>query len=392
MPIEQHGCALFAPDEVDDVPWPDSPQGREAKGWMGPMMKGGTAAYIENVDTDVYMLLIDGVVGTDAPLIVPVTVTDPPRKRNAYVCSHHNHFIAYARDELWELRSPILEAGLSASLVPAGWALDAAALDRAVFVNNWLLSTNLFPPGLDQDAVERATRLLAERFDDRAIVWRSVNDDDSPPAPDAFTNLGYKLVLSRQVYFQHDAATQLKTNKRFKDDRRVFKRHDYDVIDGDALLPHVERLVHLYNQLYLDKYSRHNPQFTPSLFTQWIETDTVHLSALVRDDIIEGVLGWYGRGGVMTVPVVGYDTALPNELALYRRLTVMMSEAAAKHGLLLNASAGAAGFKRLRGGAPVLEYSAVYADHLAAWRRWPWAMFSWGMHNFGVPIFQKYQV
>jgi len=43
-----------------------------------------------------------------------------------------------------------------------------------VMVNNWLLSTNLYPPS-SNETLEAISRFLIERFPKHAIVYRSVN-------------------------------------------------------------------------------------------------------------------------------------------------------------------------------------------------------------------------
>ncbi|HVY71025.1 MAG TPA: GNAT family N-acetyltransferase, partial [Verrucomicrobiae bacterium] len=77
--------------------------------------------------------------------------------------------------------------------------------------------------------------------------------------------------------------------------------------------------------------------------------------------------------GTTSVPFIGYDTSLPQELGLYRVLVTMLLQRTAEEKLLLNYSSGAGDFKRRRGGEPVIEFNAIYTRHLPARRR---AMFA----------------
>jgi hypothetical protein len=56
----------------------------------------------------------------------------------------------------------------------------------------------------------------------------------------------------------------------------------------------------------------------------------------------------------------------------------------------LNFSAGAAGFKRLRGGVPAIEYSAVYARHLPRKTRNAIGVLSLATRRVGAPLLSKY--
>ena len=62
--------------------------------------------------------------------------------------------------------------------------------------------------------------------------------------------------------------------------------------------------------------------------------------------------------------VFGYDTTLPQNLGLYRRLMALLYVEAQRRDCRLHLSSGAGTFKRGRGGVPHQEYSAIYSGHL----------------------------
>ena len=102
------------------------------------------------------------------------------------------------------------------------------------------------------------------------------------------------------------------------------------------------RIKELYDLLYIKKYSPINPQFT----TAYIEN--AHRQKLIRmrglrdgEGVLQGVVGCFVRGGVMTVPIVGYNTALPQRTGLYRMLMSMVLQEAAERSMLLHLSSGA---------------------------------------------------
>ncbi|MBR7784459.1 hypothetical protein KDM89_20195, partial [Undibacterium sp. LFS511W] len=75
-------------------------------------------------------------------------------------------------------------------------------------------------------------------------------------------------------------------------------------------------------------------------------------------------------------PLIGYDTQLPKELGIYRRLMALLLKLAKDKQMKLHYSSGAAQFKLARGGLPALEYTAVYSQHLPAVKKFSLSLFS----------------
>ncbi|WP_339471125.1 GNAT family N-acetyltransferase, partial [Pseudomonas capeferrum] len=107
------------------------------------------------------------------------------------------------------------------------------------------------------------------------------------------------------------------------------------------------------------------------------------------DGRIDGALGWFANEAVISAPIVGYDTALPQGVGLYRQLTHLCLLEAVERRQVLNFSSGAAEFKRLRGGQPHIEYSLVYVAHLSWGRRLVWGVLASLLHGIGVPMMRK---
>ena len=104
---------------------------------------------------------------------------------------------------------------------------------------------------------------------------------------------------------------------------------------------------------------------------------------------IDGALGWFVNSAVISTPIVGYDTALPQRTGLYRQLTRLCLQEAVERRQVLNFSSGAAEFKRLRGGQPQIEYSLIRVAHLSWGRRLVWTVLSRLLHGIGVPMMRK---
>jgi hypothetical protein len=206
--------------------------------------------------------------------------------------------------------------------------------------------------------------------------------------------LGYLAIPSRQVYLfdarEGEAAGFLQRhNSRI--DASLLRKSPYELVRGSDLRNEdYSRLAHLYNLLYLEKYCPLNPQLSADWLRAGQRDGWLELRALrSRAGQIDGVLGWFGNPQVLTAPVVGYDTALPQKLGLYRLITQLCLREAVQRRCLLNFSSGAAHFKRIRGGEPAIEYSMVHVSHLPAARQRVWRVLSRLLHGIGVPLMQR---
>lgn len=364
-------------------PWPDSEDGRYARAYLSPVMTLGPAYFIRNIYNTQVMLARAG------DVLLPLTLSDF-HPANSYTVSPYNHYIAYGGlEESHKLGSPLAGAAARALISPLGAYLRAAEFDRVVFVNNWLLSTNLYPQ-ITAPAVRALVKALPERFPERAIIFRSVDAYANPLLHQTLLECGCHMVMSRQVYYQHPPEALRK--KQVKVDVGRLRRSPYrlQAVAQGLSAAEAERAVELYNLLYIEKYSAFNPQFTPAFVRLAAAEGLLHLRFFELEGRIDAVLGYFTRRGVMTQPFFGYDTHLPQETRLYTLLSAQTVLEGAERGLLINASAGVGPFKRLRGGLPVSEYNAVYDAHLPPRRRRAWRLLGALMQHIAEPLFKKY--
>ncbi|MEP7357263.1 MAG: GNAT family N-acetyltransferase [Anaerolineales bacterium] len=381
MPVQR-----FEADTIGGLDWPATPDGDYARRWLLPFMQNGPLAYIANAHASVQVLKL-------GEALLPITLSDF-HPANSYVCSPYTHYVSYAREEFRHLRNPPVERLLRLLFGPLGGYLRAAQLDRVVYVNNWLLSTNLYP-ALNAEQVRGALEHLRAAFPDRAIVFRSVEAAHYPAVDAALAAAGCRRVFSRSIYFQDPASAQVQRKLDYQRDLKLLADGAYTVVDGAELGPDdAARILELYNLLYLRKYSYYNPQFTEAFIKLALADRLLTIKVLRRDGgrdegghgVIDGALGYVARGGLMTAPLFGYDTGLPQALALYRRLSALVAQEGLRRQLEVHLSAGVGGFKRARGGRPALEYNLVYDAHLPANRRRAWALVQALTERIAVPV------
>ncbi|WP_252089711.1 hypothetical protein [Pseudomonas sp. MWU13-3659] len=313
---------------------------------------------------------------------------------NCYVVSPQTAYSGYAREELQRLRRPWLAWPLKYLTQAVDKLLSAAQVDRLVQVNNWLLSTNLYPPDWDGADLPAITALLRRTFPDHGFGFRSLNDFSNPALRLRLQKLGYLAIPSRQVYLFDGRAGDQSAFLRHHNtrlDATLLRRSPYTVVPGEALADaDFTRIEQLYNLLYLEKYSTLNPHYSAAWLQRGHREGWLQLRALRSPEgRIDGALGWFANSALLSTPIVGYDTALPQRAGLYRQLTRLCLQEAVNRRQVLNFSSGAAAFKRLRGGQPQIEYSLVYVAHLPFGRRLVWRVLAVLLQRLGVPLMRK---
>lgn len=342
-----------------------------------------TQALIANVDATIASVTAGGANW-------PVTVNHPGRD-NAWIVSPLTTYSRYAMEEAGRVAPAPLRAPLRGLI---GWVdgwLRRAELDRAVSVNNWLVSTNLYPPRANIDITAIVRECIA-RWPDHAVWFRSLNREQHADWLDALTRAGATMLPTRQVYL-YPALWNLR-HQNLRHDLALLRRTPLQRVPHAAFAPDdFARSEVLYGQLYLDKYSRLNPQYTAAFLRAWHAAGLLRLSGFRdADGTLQAVVGAFAQHGVATAPIVGYNTALPQRLGLYRLLMAQVMHDTMEQRQVLNLSAGAAGFKRLRGGVPAIEYSAVFASHLPAATRRALRWLQAATTHVGVPVMRRFEL
>lgn len=337
---------------------------------------------------------IDVQVGTlqAGETILPVTLSDGS-PGNAWVCSPRSTYADCAAEEAARYLPAWMARGSHGLNKGIGNWLTGVGIDRVAAINNWLLSTNLYPP---LRTVPLATMIesVRERWPGHAIWFRSLNAIDNADWIAALSERGFQLVVSRQVYLYENLAALSARHANLKRDLQQLGRTSLRRVRDDGITEaDYARIARLYELLYMEKYSRFNPHYSAEFMRRWHKAGLLEFHGF-RDEsgILQCVVGLFRQGATFTSPIVGYDTSLPRQLGLYRLLTACAYEATMEKGGRLNFSAGAAQFKRLRGGAPVIEYSAVYARHLPRKLRHTIGALSLATRRVGAPLLTKYQL
>lgn len=369
---------------MDLIDWTCKKEGEYIRDYFAPILKNGVELYIANVKTTVYLLEID-------ELVLPVTVNEKEFE-NSYVCSPYTHYISYAKEELWELKMPVVEKILSKGIDLLGFGLRRTSINRIVSVNNWFLSTNLYFP-LTNSQIERITAFLVNQFPTHTILFRSIVKKIHSQMMDGFEKQQYQRVMSRSVYLFYPERFRKLNRKQRKDylqDKALMKNSPYQIIEAsevfEAMIPIIKKL---YEELYIKKYSKHNPQFTLHYYRNVWSNKLVHFKLLKKLDSYEGVIGYFHRNHVLTTPILGYEIDKGHTHGLYRLLSLLIIDEVLDKNYIGHFSAGAGGFKRNRGSEQDIEYSYFYNKHLPMKSRFVWAFLKCVMDKIVEPMARK---
>ncbi|MFT4254970.1 MAG: hypothetical protein QM608_21105 [Caulobacter sp.] len=273
-----------------------------------------------------------------------------------------------------ELRGAQALAAKVASRLAEG-LLRVARADHAVLVNHLLFSTSLHG-GWDGADLDEALAALRGAYPDRAIVWRSLNAADHAELLAKMRAAGGRRLLSRLIWRLPDPARQWAPRRDVRRDLVLARAGGFTIeTDARPTPDEIERLLALYSDVYIAKYSRTNPRYTAAALAAAVASGVLHLS-LVRaaSGEIVAFAADQIRGGELATPMLGHDRARPEAQGLFRIAMALSVRRAADAGLAVNCSAGAAAFKRHRGATPALEHQMVFDDHLPPWRRAGYAL------------------
>ena len=427
---------------------PPPPSGQLAQEYFMPMLRGGgVQAFVSNADVrDVVMLRVSRNAAS-----IPVTVSDaiclggeralPSRhfwRERSYVVSLMSHYVGYGVDEIgMHIANPVARVVLQAIVLMLGGLFWLAGVDRAALVNNYLLSTNLYPTedleGMEEQFVEQSTAALTNAYPSHAVVFRSVEKRGNAALVRALERSGYTFVFARQINYVLPTEDGMWSRHRdLKRDLKVLRQlvgldmeafaqvpasvgldgvcasrsardtpyecavlgpQDASAAAGKVVTRTLERVVQLYRMVYYDKYSPHNPQPTVQYLRHLVEHGLMDIVVFRKAGgepwEIDGFNSLQVTGSTMCTPMMGYDTAQGANAGVYRALSVLALLEARRRGLSFNWSGGVSGFKRNRGATTLVEYNAAYVGHLSLWRRVPWHVMRIVTERVVLPILRR---
>ena len=345
-------------DILFDVSYPDDGLAK----WNAGLTSSPSRRFADNVETSYVRYQSEGI-------DLPVSINEAEYE-SSYVVSLYTSFVGCVIARFESLSSRAARFFITRLLLSFGAFLKAGRINKIVSIDNRMLSTSLHPP-LDPSAVDRITAAFLASHPDHFLIWRSLNWKANGPLMKALLDRGYTMLPIRKILIFHpDTAFWKRTDS--KNDLQKLKTSPFAVVSHEQFRPdEFGRVKRLYDMLYLEKHHSRNAAFTETFFeTAWRERWLTFVG--LRDPQTQELVAWgayYMVNGVMTPPVLGYDTGRPLEDGLFRQLTALFMQVTQRTGWWYHASAGVTRFKLTRGALPLTEYYAVFMKHLPMRRR-----------------------
>lgn len=351
---------------------------QETINWAVPMVKDGTNSFIENVDTKIHVISING-------KLIPISVNEKEYE-NAYVVS--NYFpICFWKEQLSNktgLKKWVQE-GISTL---SGLFLKWIKINKVVVVNNWLFPTNLHAK-LSKIEVVKITKLLVDQFPDHAIIFRNIDMHACSELAKHLDETKYRLMKTRNIFIYDPGKKDTfsaKVNYHHRRDLRLLDKLGYEVVNSESLTEEdLKRIIELYQGIYLNGYTKYSPKYTVHYLHHLIEKKIIHIVGIKKEGKIDGCFGSFEKDGQMITTFFGYEKNIETKAELYRLLTVLILKEAEKRNLILNDGSGSASPKKYRGMQPFLEYTAIYDRHLPWARQIFWALSKFAMNRWVYP-------
>ncbi|MEB0030753.1 hypothetical protein QN372_08350 [Undibacterium sp. RTI2.1] len=371
--------------------------------WLIDAKARGGSHWLSNADCQINAITIAGST-QPVSLLRPSEIGSKNSNSNhsSYVSSPRSTWLRYAREEacgqisaklpasLSQLRA-IANTGINCIFSPLAALISASGIDQSAIVGNHLVSTNLYPDWQAQDIAQMTEELIGE-YPDRPLMMRNVCSEVTPELASSLRAQSWDLIPARMIYTCDPQLAPLWKRNHVRQDAKLFSDGKLEIVRPEQILtsdlPHLRSL---FRQLFIEKYSRLNPDFTPAFFELCQEMRFLDLYGLRFQNRLVGVLGLYenSQSGWITTPLIGYDTSLPQELGLYRRLMALLLQQAKERKLKLHYSSGASQFKRARGGEANLEYTAVYSRHLPAYQKIAIKLLATSLQRLAPQILKK---
>lgn len=371
--------------KIEWVHWEDLPTGL-LKSFSKAFIENKSTELISNVETEYKVLKIDE--GKYFPVTINNTELD-----SSFVCSPYTAYALYSKEELTQkINNKLIQFPLLLVIKLLGKWLQYGQINKNIHINNFLLSTNPYPEW-DGIEIKEITEFITKEYPNHSIIFRSLNRFQHQHLLDVFKKNKYRLIGSRQVYIYNLNEQNWLKHKNNKNDLKLIKKQNLTFIEHDDMEPYLEEALQLYQMLYLEKYSKYNPQFTIKYFTTCYNDGIVHFQGYKNsENVLKSFSGLFIIGNTITSPLIGYDTAAPQKEGLYIHAAQLALLCKFKTNLLLNLSSGAPEFKRMRGGEPSIEYSAVYSRHLNRKRKITFIILQFISNKIGVPLMKKYEM
>lgn len=364
---------IFGKESISSLDWNSVENGGALREFYEPLVQYSSRIFVRNSDHQVEILQV-------GPKLYPLTIGRKSNEKVCYLFSLLAQYVDYTREEVLEGRSYSGSQKIIAKfLFPFLRLLGSwMGMERTVFVNNFFLATNLYEKdtALSDPSV---TQYLKKYYPNKVVVFRSINESTDSGLLNKMKLHGGLPLVCRQLYILDPKRSNFQKKRPVIRDRKHWEKTKdlfwQKVSEFDR--KEVNTLLYFYQDLYLNKYSKLNPDYT----TDFLEV-TMNLGILdfyilreMDSNLPLAVQAVECTKDVVCTPFIGYDRRRPKNIGLYRLMHLKLMEIAIEEEKIFNMSSGASTFKKQRGGVPYYEYHIIFIDHLPKRIQWFWTQF-----------------
>jgi len=226
-----------------------------------------------------------------------------------------------------------------------------------VYVNNFMLSTNLYPD-FKKDTLIKINNFISKKYPNKIIVYRTLNSFCNKCIISTLDKYWFKKIVSRQIFiFNSIYNREYKKLKIVKNDFRILRK--YWFVFKKVELKDSNKILELYNKLYIEKYTKMNPQFTVDFIKKLILNKYFYFYKLLDGNKIIWVIWYYYINNQVTTPIFGYDTTYNKKYNLYSQVSNLLTFNSLDKFDILNSSSWAWNFKIARWWKKYIEYNYI---------------------------------
>ncbi len=374
---------LFQPSLLKHFDSTLSSESTDTANFFQPLMTDGIDQFFDNLNGELKLLHI-------GEHILPLLVTNG-NYNDTYICSPYGHYVQLPLESLTMLNNKLARKSASLFIKNYGRLLKMGEINRCVYVNHWLFSTDLYPANFNGKEVEAITDILTKEFPGHAIVFRSITSATNPELKEALDTSHYQAVASRQIYVTKPYDPQILETRIVKSDFKLFKEAAFEFIEGSRLNENeLHRILELHDNLSQSHQTTLNPRISLKCLQSLIAKRVMKIYALKQGNAITGFVGYLEKGNTMVCPLFGFDKTHEDKSKIYRLLSTFLFKEAAKNRLVFNQSAGASFYKSVRRAKPEMEYMYFYTDHLSNKQKLAWKLLKTIVNAFAIPFMKQY--
>lgn len=348
--------------------------------YFASMITEGTKKYIENIDCEIKILQIND-------KFLPLVFADDNYNDSLYV-SILSHYVKYTIQEFQRfISNKLLKNFLVFILKIFEKIFIANKINKVLYVNHYLVSTNLYPD-ITQDEIKQIIEFLKETFPDYAIAFKNINKFYDCDLHHKLILSNCSFIVSRQIFLlDKEIKSTLKSKYLYKINNEIkLLNNSLYKITNEIFEEEYCLIEELYTKLYVEKYSKYNPKYTKEYFKLVRQSKIFDINVLKMDEKICAASILQGNSRIMTIPALGYDMSISKNL--YSLINAQHLKIFDYNFEIFNLSAGIADYKMQRGAKPVIEYMAIYYKHLKFNRQFVYKILEKAV-NITIPILCK---